>query len=331
MPTSKSKSDASASAIGYLYQCRFALLHVLSGRDETARKISIEKLDDVAEADVDTTSGDLSHVDLFQLKHHIGRKGGTSNSHEDVWKTLKIWSEAVWSGKIDLDDGRFFLVTTSTAASTHAISKLRDDEDRNTEIARDKLEAAGAKSKNDIVKAAYASLSRLSVVRRKKLFERIYLFDESPDITEIRSRLENAVWQAVDTSLAPAFVDQLEGWWFNQVILHLFNPSHAFIPVASVRGQVHALRDQFRSDSLPADFLAKPVPETETKEGDNRTFIRQLRQIGIKSGLVRAAQENHYRAFGQRAMWLRKELLHISEVDGFEIKLKNEWLSLIHI
>ena len=325
MPKTKPNSDASSSAVGYLYQCRYALLHVLNAREQTARQISIEKLDDVAEVDADTSTGDISHVDMFQLKHHINRKGGTTNSHKDVWKTLKIWAESVWSGKVDLDDARFFLVTTSTAASTHAISKLRDDEERSTETARSKLEEAGAMSKSDTIKAAFKSLSRLSANRRKKLFRRIYLFDNSLDITEIRSRLESAVWQAVDTSFAPAFVDQLEGWWFNQVILHLFDPDNVSIPVTSVRDQVRALRNQFRSDSLPADFLTKPVPESETAEDDTRVFVKQLSHIGINKNRIRKAQENHYRAFAQRAKWLRTELLHISELEDFEAKLEMEW------
>ena len=329
--TTKPKSDASSSAIGYLYQCRFALLHVLRGRDETARQISIEKLDDVAEADVDSKLDDLSHIDMFQLKHHVNRNGGTTDSHKDVWKTLKIWAESVWSGKVNLDDARFFLVTTSTAADTHAISKLRDDEGRDTEAARSKLEAAGAKSNNDTVESAFKSLSRLSIDRRRKLFRRVYLFDDSSDITEIRSSLESAVWQAVDKPFAPAFVDQLEGWWFNEVILHLFDPDSAFIPLESIHNQVRALRNQFRSDSLPADFLTEPVPESETTEEDNRVFVKQLSHIGINKNRIRKAQENHYRAFAQRAKWLRTELLHISELEQFEAKLEMEWSEFFQI
>ena len=97
------------------------------------------------------------------------------------------------------------------------------------------------------------------------------------------------------------------------------------IPVTSVRDQVRALRNQFRSDSLPADFLTKPVPESETAEDDSRVFVKQLSHIGINKNRIRKAQENHYRAFAQRAKWLRTELLHISELEDFEVKLEMEW------
>lgn len=324
-------SDASNSALGYLHQCRFALLHVLNGRDDAVRQICVEKLDDVAKVAVDSTTGAISHIEMFQLKHHIKRQGGTTDSHEDVWKTLKIWANSIQSGKVDLDKAQFYFVTTSTASRTHAISKLRDGNERETEAARSKLEAAGKKSKNKTVKEAFDCLKSLSVARRKQLFSRIVLFDESSDITELRSKLESAVWLAVDMSYASAFVDQLEGWWFNQVIQHLFDPENAFIPVQSVRAQIHALRNQYRTDNLPADFLTIPVPESETIDEDKRVFVQQLASIGISENRIRKAQENHYRAFAQRAQWLRKELLHISELEAFESKLEMEWNELFQI
>jgi hypothetical protein len=41
-------SDATASALGYLYQCRYALLLALQRDDDSDLRVAIEKLDDVA-------------------------------------------------------------------------------------------------------------------------------------------------------------------------------------------------------------------------------------------------------------------------------------------
>lgn len=325
MAKKKSSTNASPSALGYLYQCRYALLNILNSGDDPARSVSIEKLDDVAEVTIDPTNGKLSKVEMFQLKHHIKREGGTTNSHSDVWKTIKIWATAVKKKQVDLEDAKFFIITTSKAASSHAISKLRDDEMRSTEDARKKLEAAGAKSKNDTVTKAYKSLLKLSKTQRTKLFSRIYLIEDSPDITQVRGKLENAVWQAVSKNRASAFVDRLEGWWLNQVILHLFDSKSQCIPVQLVREQVHTLRDEFKSDNLPADFLVEPVPKSETDEQDCRKFVKQLVHVGVKKNRIKVAQENHYRAVAQRAKWLRSELLHISDLDQFEQRLEMEW------
>ena len=239
MANKKSSSNASPSALGYLYQCRYALLNILGSGDDPARSVSIEKLDDVAEVAIDPNNGKLSKVEMFQLKHHIKRKGGTTNSHSDVWKTLKIWATAVKKKQIHLEDAKFFIITTSKTASSHAIGKLRDDDTRSTEDARKKLESAGAKSKNETVVKAHKSLLKLSKTQRVKLFSKIYLIEDSPDITQVRGKLENAVWQAVSKNRASAFVDRLEGWWLNQVIIHLFDSNNQSIPVQLVREQVH--------------------------------------------------------------------------------------------
>ncbi len=325
MAKKKASSNAAPSALGYLYQSRYALLNILSSGDDPARSISIEKLDDVAELTLDPNSGKLSKVEMFQLKHHIKRKGGTTNSHSDVWGTLKIWATAVQKKQIDLEDAKFFIITTSKAASSHAIGKLRDDATRSPEVARKKLEAAGAKSKNETVKKAHKTLLKLSKIQRTKLFSKIYLVEDSPDITQVRAKLEDAVWQAVSKDRASAFVDRLEGWWLNQVIVHLFDSKSQCIPVQLVREQIHTLRDEFMSDNLPADFLVEPVPKSETDEQDSRKFVRQLVQVGVKKKRIKVAQENHYRAVAQRAKWLRSELLHISDLDQFEQRLEMEW------
>jgi hypothetical protein len=48
MSGSSSPFDASPSALGYLYQCRYALLLALQKDDDPNLCLSIEKLDDVA-------------------------------------------------------------------------------------------------------------------------------------------------------------------------------------------------------------------------------------------------------------------------------------------
>ena len=75
--------EASASAVGYLFQNRLALLLSLRAiADFPNRQLSIEKLDDIAFED----SG--SPVELIQTKHHLSKQGSLSDASEDLWKTL---------------------------------------------------------------------------------------------------------------------------------------------------------------------------------------------------------------------------------------------------
>src|SRR5438876_542288 len=83
------KYSASASLQGYIYQCRYALLLMLRRiRTSPTAKVAVEKFDDVSFE----TGG--TPKDLVQTKYH-GTPGNLSDTSEDWWKTLRIWSEGV--------------------------------------------------------------------------------------------------------------------------------------------------------------------------------------------------------------------------------------------
>ena len=71
--------------------------------------------------------------------------------------------------------------------------------------------------------------------------------------------------------------------------------------------------------------MIEKVPESETPEGDSRTFVKQLTLIGLNRDRIRKAQENHYKAVAQRSRWIRSNLLDITELDDFEMRLLSEW------
>lgn len=80
-----STHEASASATGYLFQCRYALLAGLQAIAKSPQlEISIEKFDDVGfEVDGEPTQ-------LIQTKHHVGKLGNLTDASVDLWKTLLI-------------------------------------------------------------------------------------------------------------------------------------------------------------------------------------------------------------------------------------------------
>ena len=82
--------EASASATGYLFQCRYALLAGLRATlDSPQLEISIEKFDDIA------FEADGNAIELIQTKHHIANRGNLTDGSTDLWKTLLIWSKLV--------------------------------------------------------------------------------------------------------------------------------------------------------------------------------------------------------------------------------------------
>jgi hypothetical protein len=112
--------EASASATGYLFQCRYALLAGLRAiPDAPELEISIEKLDDVAFE----SGGEPKQ--LIQTKHHIGKFGNLTDASVDLWKTSLIWSKRAATDVDSLFRIRFVLLTTASAPDGSAASFMR--------------------------------------------------------------------------------------------------------------------------------------------------------------------------------------------------------------
>jgi hypothetical protein len=135
MGTQDNPHGAAASAIGYLFQCRYALLAGLRALPETPQLlISIEKFDDVAfEANGEPT-------ELIQTKHHIERIGDLTDGSVDLWRTIGIWLARVIEDSEAPFRIKFVLLTTAHAPDKSAACFLRM-RDRDEEAANKLLEA----------------------------------------------------------------------------------------------------------------------------------------------------------------------------------------------
>jgi hypothetical protein len=327
----RSKFDASAAAAGYLFQVRYALLLAVA-RDDSSDLLSLELLDDVA-----FTSQDLNTAkptDVLQFKHSLSPTVTLTDKSVDLWKTLRVWSDLVHSKRLDPHRTIFTLVTTAAAPSNTAVcflrsesSRLGEPRTRDPKHALTGIEAAGTESTNETVIEAAKSLSRLSLPQKMALFSNIYLLDASPNVNHARTLIEHELRYLVDDPQyqLPGFTDRLEGWWFRKVVDHLVTSRNAPIPVAEIHSQIRELREQFKRDSLPDDFLGAVVPDDRQQPDDDRCFVNQLRLIKAGPRLIRSAQESHYRAYEQRSRWVRETLLGLTEVAEYERRLVSEW------
>ena len=315
--------DASASAVGYLFQIRSALFLAVK-RDDSADQLSLEMIDDVAFDPAELQA--KKPVELLQFKHSLKRKAALTDRSVDLWKTLRVWCELIGAKRVDPQRTTFTLVTTATASSGCALSCLRHIE-RDPEKARTDLEIAGSGSTNPMVQLAFKCLNKLSVSDRKALFSNLYLLDSTPSIQETRRLLEHELRYLVDDpqKQLAGFTDRLEGWWFRTAIDHLVAGQKTPTAVGIVQRQVRDLREQFKRECLPDDFLMASVPDDHTAAADNRCFVRQLILIHASSQQVRLAQENYYRAYQQRSLWVRENLLGLDEIDCYEHRLIDEW------
>lgn len=316
--TPKNKFSAEAALLGYLYQLRLALFLTLQRDDE---QVFIESLDDVALA-----KGD-GQLELVQAKLHVKRAGSLSERSPDLWKTLRVWSTLVKNGTVDLDQTTFRLVTSSVAPSGSAGEALRSavSETRDEARALTLLRAAAAETSNGANLQAYQSFNNLSPEQQARLLGKVEVLDAAESITDLKERILKLVELAARAGHLEAFFQRVEGWWFNRVILALTDASSQPIFKRDLRAQVDDLRDSFRQDALPIDFLDLQAPLEKDLPPDERTFIEQLRLVAISNPRIRSAIEDYYRAFAQRSRWLRDGLVLPGDLEGYERRLVDEW------
>jgi hypothetical protein len=311
--------SASAAAMGYLFQCRYALLAGLKAiPDSPQLQISIEKFDDVAFETVG------SPTELIQTKHHIGKKGRLTDSSTDLWKTLLIWSKLV-AKDVDLPFRiQFVLLTTGDAPEGSAASFLRMR-------ARDEIEAdkrlldAISKSTSQSNSEAYDAYKALPDSLRLSFLKAILILDGSTNIIDVRDEIVRELYHAAARDQIDHLVERLEGWWFKVVINALAESVPTAIPILAIDQRVDELREEFKRHALPIDVKTSVPTSDVIAELDKRPFVRQLRKIKIGPPRIEYAIRDYYRASEQRSRWAREDLLLNGELEAYEQELVEAW------
>jgi hypothetical protein len=295
--------EASASATGYLFQCRYALLAGLCATFDTPQlEISIEKFDDIAfEAEGEPTQ-------LIQTKHHVDKSGSLTDASVDLWKTLLIWSKRV-AQDVDVPfRTRFVLLTTGFAPDGSAASFLRMRHRNEAAADRKLLEIAATSRSKDNAKA-YATYKALPDELRLSLLRAILILDGSPNIVDTREEIARELRRVVSRDQIDHLVERLEGWWFGLVVRALTGSGPNSIPVLAIETRVDELREEFKRSALPVDFKLSKPPHSVVADLDKRPFVRQLRRINVGSARIEYSIRDYYRASEQRSRWAREDLL----------------------
>src|SRR5664280_2726006 len=160
----KTKYSASDSLVGYLYQCRLALLETLKRlKTNPSITVAVETLDDV----VFETDG--TPTEIIQVKHHINSQANLTDASTDLWKTIRIWCDLYQNG-ITHSGTVLCMMTTSKASEGSAAYYLRA-ENRNIAVAEKKLLQTAQTSFNDANHEAYSSFSKLTSESRLELLK----------------------------------------------------------------------------------------------------------------------------------------------------------------
>lgn len=313
------KYAAGEQGLGYIYQSRLALLHLLQRPEDTA--VFLEKDDDVDFVDSD---GGKS---LASLKHKaVGDR--LTDLSTDFWKSVNIWLKRYKRDHRAASNLRFFLFTTGTVQADSFLIRLLPDQPVASGVVATLTEladAALAKSKSQLIGPIAKEFNELTGTEKQDFLERILVLDGSPRIDDIPTTIKNKYMRSVRREHRDFVFERLEGWWNDAIIRQLTGASTEGIFGYEVSDKLSAVAEEYRTDNLPIAFRGKmPAHEIDT-ETDSRLFVKQLREIGISSNRIRSAIVDYYRAFEQRSAWARENLLVSGEVEEYEDRLADEW------
>lgn len=316
-----SNHQAVEQMLGYLYQVRYALYLLLENDDEQAQ-IGIEKFDDISFSHDDTSET------MIQLKHHTKSCGDLSNASTDIWRTVNVWADFISKDIARLESTKFIIITTAASPLNSAASYLVPKSNgivRDSNKAYDILKNVAESSQNIKHKPFYTAFMNLGEYLGKNLVNSIYVIDRSSNIIDVKADIRKIIRYGSLPKYEDRICERLEGWWYDKAIEYLTSEQPLFINQKQIRSLISAIRDEYSEDNLPIDTSVLDKIEIENLPENDRVFYEQLKLICLNNQRVNLAIRDYYRAFKQRANWIRDDLLYINELDRYEERLIDEW------
>ncbi len=245
----------------------------------------------------------------------------------DLWKTLRIWSEQVATDPQVPFERRFTIITTAQAPDGSAAELLRPTRpsaDAET-AALILLKEAATKSTNKESLAGRTAFLGLAEQDRINLLAAIRIHDNAPNITDVRSEIEEQLFFSAPDGKVSNLVDHLEGWWFTQVVKALTDSSASAISLLALRAKVDEIARAFRNSELLINPETLAVTTDALPTADDRTFVRQMRSVEVDEDSIELAKLDFYRATAQRSSWARENALLDGEAARFDANLVERW------
>ena len=313
--------DASASALGYIYQVRYALLLALQKIGEVDDPddcfISIEKLDDVA------FEQNGMPYELLQSKYH-GKSGNLTDRSADIWKTIRIWAEMISNPSQQYEYAIYTLLTTEQAKPGSLAEMLGTGVNRDVGQAMITMREICVEASNQTNQKGYQAFNNLEEWQQEKLLRSTYIICQCPDIAQVGSDIKKQLRITATVDHLDAFYTRLEGEWFKKSINAMSGDQEGRICLSDLRADLDELRSQFLPSNLPADY-DDVMPEYMELDHDDKLFVKQMELLGVTDRMIRNAVLDYYKAYQQRSRWSRDGFLKPGEIKKYMARLQDEW------
>lgn len=315
--------DASASALGFLHQVRWALYELLvSSRQasDQSMRMTLEVFDDVA-----LTDSNGRPLSATQLKQH-GSSTALTDKSVDLWKTIRVWLQT--PSLAEPDGPILTLMTTSPVQPGSAASLLgTNDAERDSRAAQELLDAAAATGSKE-TKAGREAWMKANPSVKAALLTRVHVLGEQPSIGDLDALLDAELAPMLRMHHADDYRSRLWGWWDSRAISILrqnrAGTAGGWVSAAELYEQMQSIRDDFRADTLVVD-LDLVFDDDELAAGHDQRFVEQLRWVNVSSGTLHKAVEDYLRAYSHTAKWVQNGDLFDDQIERYESALKDEW------
>jgi len=143
---------------------------------------------------------------------------------------------------------------------------------------------------------------------------------------DLEDKIKKRLRFSVNPENMDSLFERLEGWWFGTSINQLNSDGINIIDLAALRNKIVDITCTLSSDNLPVDFNTKiNISDTEFIDFSERTFVKELSEIGINKASLKNAISDYLRTFKQRSKWIRENLLDPNDEHKYEEKLYHEW------
>lgn len=288
--------------------------------------ICVEGLDDVH---VKLEAGDL----LTQLKHSMGAPASLTIASVPLWRTLKVWIDAL--PKVVLSETQFRLVTVASLGAGTPLACLLDDSPRESLIDAlvdeaqrviDERTSALAKGAAPHLPhqprvAACETFLELNPVTRAALIERVRIEPNTGNLADAKAAIKGEL-KLFPSDQREAIAARLQGWWDVQIVSSLCKLRESFITVAEVRQSVAEIAAEVQKNTLVPEFEYISAPQDYQPDG---LLTRQIRLVDGTDHDLQLAIREEWKARQQRSKWTNERLDMATKIAQHDALLTQEW------
>ena len=159
----------------------------------------------------------------------------------------------------------------------------------------------------------------------KCLISQICVIDGASDIIDVEKDFRKQIRYSCIPKYENQICERLEGWWYKKAIEALRSDTPIFVTQSQVRSFIVSVSQEYSDDNLPIDIFDIGNLQENDLSANEKIFYEQLKLICLGSRRMQTALRDYYRAFKQRANWVRNDLLYVNELEKYEQRLIDEW------